>query len=143
MIELQVISPDRILFEGKAKQVYIPTATGDIGVLPDFSPSIFSISNGELHIIDEGGKEHIIIVSEGVSNICFNKMTVNVITGVFVHEINISKVQKDKEFMEKRVLEDISEIEAARLKSRIVTASLHISSHKKYSSIRHSESARD
>ncbi len=142
MIDLQVISPDRILFEGKARQVYIPTASGDIGVLPDFSPSIFSILNGEVHITDDNGKEHIVIVSEGISNISFNKMTVNVITGIFVHEIDIDKVQKDKELMEKRILEDISEKESARLKSRIVTANLHISSHKKYSSLRHSESDR-
>ena len=48
MIHLQIITPEKIVFDDEVDQVTLPTTTGEITVLPNHIPLITSIEPGEL-----------------------------------------------------------------------------------------------
>ena len=48
MLHLQIITPEKIVFDDEVDQVTLPTTTGEITVLPNHIPLITSIEPGEL-----------------------------------------------------------------------------------------------
>jgi len=48
MIHLQIITPEKIVFDDEVDQVTLPTTTGEITVLPNHIPLITAIEPGEL-----------------------------------------------------------------------------------------------
>ena len=48
MIHLQIITPEKTVFDDEVDQVTIPTRTGEITILPNHTPLITSVKPGEL-----------------------------------------------------------------------------------------------
>lgn len=62
-LKLQVITPERIVFEDEVDEVILPTTTGEIGVLPNHVPLVTIIKPGEVRI--KKGKEEIYLATYG------------------------------------------------------------------------------
>ncbi len=67
MLRFQLITPDKILYEGDAESVSLPTPQGEITVLPHHIPLISIVIPGS--ILVRGKEEHIFAVSRGVVEI--------------------------------------------------------------------------
>ncbi|MCL4393110.1 ATP synthase F1 subunit epsilon [Patescibacteria group bacterium] len=134
MIDIIITTPTEKIFEGKIKEIYIPTSNGDVGVFHDHSPMISSIHLGELHFIDSNNKKHILIVSEGLAQIKFNKMYISVISGTYPHEINPDVLEAEIKELEKIIEEEKkNKIEVSKIHTRIInTKKYHIASYHKH-----------
>ncbi len=72
MLRFQLITPDRVLYEGDAESVSLPTPQGEITVLPHHIPLISIVVPGTLVVRGpQGGpsgrgEEHVFAVSRGV-----------------------------------------------------------------------------
>ncbi len=53
-LTVQVISPERVLFEGTASSVTAPAHDGEVGILPSHAPLMTLLGTGELRL---GGGE--------------------------------------------------------------------------------------
>ena len=51
-LRLEVVTPSRRVLEGRASEVRIPGALGELGVLPDHTPLLTSLGTGEVTWID-------------------------------------------------------------------------------------------
>lgn len=70
LINLKVIETHKVLFKGKANQVTLPTATGEITVLADHIPLISVIVEGRIKILDFNNNEFILEnISGGVLDV--------------------------------------------------------------------------
>ena len=65
LLDFELTTPERVAVRAKIRQVSIPTASGEITVLPDHLPLVAPIQAGELRLVDEKGEETLLAVSGG------------------------------------------------------------------------------
>lgn len=62
-LQLQVITPERTVFDDQVDEVILPTTSGEIGVLPNHVPMVTIIKPGEVRI--KKGSETIYLATYG------------------------------------------------------------------------------
>lgn len=67
-LHLTIISPERTLFDDMVDEVLLPTAGGQIGVLPHHMPMIAQVVNGDI-VIKQGKNDHVTVVYGGFVNV--------------------------------------------------------------------------
>jgi F-type H+-transporting ATPase subunit epsilon len=55
MLQVSVISPEAILYEGTADSVVAPAFDGEVGVLTGHAPMLTLLGSGELRLDGQGG----------------------------------------------------------------------------------------
>ena len=55
---LKVVTPDRVVFEGKTTSVVAPGSIGYLGILRDHAPLVTTLDKGNLTYKDESGSVH-------------------------------------------------------------------------------------
>ncbi|OOQ58103.1 ATP synthase F1 subunit epsilon [Mucilaginibacter pedocola] len=72
---LEILTPDKKVFEGDATSVTLPGALGSFEILNNHAPIISTLNDGKL-TVREGGKEDIFFIKGGVVEALNNKVTV-------------------------------------------------------------------
>ena len=54
MLNVSVISPERVLFEGTVDRLVAPAFDGEVGILPRHAPMMALLGKGELRLGDNG-----------------------------------------------------------------------------------------
>ena len=62
-LQVQLITPEKIVFKGEAEFVTVPTITGVITVLPTHTPLVSAIGSGELVLKTKEGEIHFAVFS--------------------------------------------------------------------------------
>jgi F-type H+-transporting ATPase subunit epsilon len=65
-VKLEIITPDKTLYEGKIKSINVPGSKGSFTVLHNHAPIISTLEKGKLKIITEDQKTEIIEIKGGV-----------------------------------------------------------------------------
>jgi len=74
-MDLQIITPDKTLYDGKADMVVVPGTDGLIGILNDHAPLVSALSNGLVKVkLDD--EEKLFEVDGGVVEVLKNKVIV-------------------------------------------------------------------
>ena len=74
-MEVQIISPDKMLFNGEATLVVVPCTDGQIGILNNHAPLVSSLVKGVVKVKNED-KEEFYDIPGGVVEVSSNKVTV-------------------------------------------------------------------
>ena len=73
---LNIIKPDKIIYEGKVISLVVPAALGYLGVLANHAPLIANLISGKIIIREESGKEVIFhSKSKGFLEVLKNNVT--------------------------------------------------------------------
>lgn len=75
-MQVDIISPDKSLFNGTAKALIVPGSNGLIGILNNHAPLITSLKEGQIKVTDEQGKDVFFDVKGGVVEVLKNKVIV-------------------------------------------------------------------
>ena len=65
-LNVRVVSPDRVVFEGEASAVVAPAWDGQVGILPGHAPMLALVGSGELSLDRPGGGSDTFQVAGGV-----------------------------------------------------------------------------
>jgi F-type H+-transporting ATPase subunit epsilon len=65
-LNVRVVSPDRVVFEGEASSVVAPAWDGQVGILPGHAPMLALVGSGELSLDRPGGGSDTFQVAGGV-----------------------------------------------------------------------------
>ena len=57
-LRLEIATPERLLVQDDATEVYIPAANGMIGILPEHAPLLSELGVGELAFTTSAGPPH-------------------------------------------------------------------------------------
>lgn len=68
-MQLQLITPEKIFFEGDIVQVNIPGTEGEFGVLVGHAPFVSTLKRGVVLVDGADGKQRVILVSGGVAEV--------------------------------------------------------------------------
>ena len=72
---LEILTPDKKVFEGEATSVTLPGTLGFFEILNNHAPIISTLNDGKL-VIRDGGKEDVFFIQGGVVEAINNKVTV-------------------------------------------------------------------
>jgi F-type H+-transporting ATPase subunit epsilon len=75
-MHLEIITPDRKLFEEEVKSVILPGIDGSFGVLDNHAPLIAALKKGIVNVIDLNSARHNFDIKGGVVEILANRIIV-------------------------------------------------------------------
>jgi F-type H+-transporting ATPase subunit epsilon len=73
---LEIITPDKKVFEGEVNLVQLPGSKGSFTILKNHAPIISTLDKGTIKVLDDSGKEHLFNVNGGVVENLANKVVV-------------------------------------------------------------------
>ena len=74
-LNVRVITPDKIVWDAEAKELILPSSTGQIGILADHAPLLTALDIGVMRLKNEE-KWVSIVVMEGFAEVSDNKVTI-------------------------------------------------------------------
>src|SRR5271169_802078 len=94
-LELEIVTPDKLLVRERVEQVQIPGKSGELGVLPGHAPLITSLTIGEISY-RQGPNTHYLAVAWGFAEVLPAKVTILADTAERAEEIDVQRAQEAK-----------------------------------------------
>jgi F-type H+-transporting ATPase subunit epsilon len=73
-MRIDIITPDKKVYEGEIRSVRVPGKKGSFQVLKDHAPIISTLDNGPVIMVDEAGNQQIFEVTGGVIEVKANNI---------------------------------------------------------------------
>jgi F-type H+-transporting ATPase subunit epsilon len=73
-MRIEIITPDKKIFEGDIKSVRVPGEKGSFQVLKDHAPIVSTLENGPVFIVDHAGAESKFHINGGVIEVKGNRI---------------------------------------------------------------------
>ena len=90
---LQIITCDRIFFDGDCESLIFPGFDGQIEILAHHAPMATTVAVGEVRFRDAKGTMHAVIVSDGTVNTADNEVTLLAFSAERPEEIDAHRAQ--------------------------------------------------
>src|SRR5579871_2837542 len=122
-LHLEIVTPEKLAFEGDVESVVIPGSEGELGVMPMHIPLMTQIHPGEV-VISKGGKKEYLAVGEGFATVTAER--VNILTDMAIEWQHIDEgaaaaaVERARAALageHKLAEEEVASVQAAMLKS--------------------------
>lgn len=75
LLKISVVSSERVLYEGTARSVVVPSHNGELGILPMHAPLMTLLGKGTLQIHSEDGDKRF-LVDQGFLQVVENHVRV-------------------------------------------------------------------
>ncbi len=75
-MELEIITPDKKVYEGQVKLVKVPGSKGSFEILNNHAPIISILEKGEVKVIDKDDKTNYYDISGGVVEVKQNNIII-------------------------------------------------------------------
>src|ERR1041385_2583632 len=102
-LKLEVITPERVLFQQEVDEVQIPTRNGEIGILPGHTPLISQLALAGLLKYRADGTQSRAVVGKGFVEVISDKVTVLASLAELPQEINIESARRELELADRDV----------------------------------------
>lgn len=101
-IQLDVVTPDRLVISQEVEMVVSPGAEGEFGVLAGHIPFLSTLQSGELRFTQDGKTEYMALTG-GFAEVQPNKVTILADSAELAREIDIDRAKKARERAEERL----------------------------------------
>ena len=101
-IQLEIVTPERLVVNDTATEVYIPGKTGCLGVLPGHAPLITELAVGEISY-RSGSQTKRLAVAWGFAEVLQTKVTILAETAERAEEIDTPRAQAAKQKAEEEL----------------------------------------
>ena len=92
-IRLEIVTPERLVYQDDVDAVAVPGIEGELGVLPHHAPLVTTLGLGELRIRKSGVEEHFAIVG-GFLQVRPDRVVVMAETADMASEIDLEAAQE-------------------------------------------------
>lgn len=103
--KLDVVTPDRVFFEGETDMVILKTTEGDIGILYDHEPLVAPLKVGSMRVRQDDQSFKWAACSAGFLTVNEEKVTVVIDSAEWVDEIDVNRALEAKKRAETRIQE--------------------------------------
>jgi F-type H+-transporting ATPase subunit epsilon len=112
MLTAQVVSPERVLYEGEAEMVVCRTSDGEIAFLPGHVPFVGALGVAKVRVILPGSGEAVVAVHGGFVEVSHDSVTILSDVAELADQIDVVRARTAKERAEHRVDVDAQDEEA-------------------------------
>ena len=117
MLELEIVTPEKLVLKAQVDSVTVPTASGEVGILPSHAPLVSAVKPGILVYTVKGLTDKL-AVSGGFLEVNSNKVAVLADTAESADEIDLEAARTMRDEAEKALAAvaagSLAETEAAR-----------------------------
>lgn len=126
-VRLQVIAPERVVFDGECTMLEYNTTEGFVGVLPGHVAMTQVIAPGKLTIYEEGKEKpmYAALIS-GIATIMPDTVTLLAEIIELPKEIDVERAKNAKDRAEKRIAERVEGLNLARAEQAIKRADVRL-----------------
>jgi F-type H+-transporting ATPase subunit epsilon len=75
-VKLEIITPEKRLFDGKVKLVKVPGASGSFEILNNHAPIISTLTKGTIKVITETDQQELIDIDSGIVEVKANSISI-------------------------------------------------------------------
>lgn len=100
---LQIVTPDKPVFDGQAEKIILRTITGDVCLLARHIDYAAPLGIGEARVTDESGKTRVAACNGGLVSVADGQVRVMATTFEWADEIDLDRAQKALEESEERI----------------------------------------
>jgi len=118
LINIEIVTPQKVVFSGKAQSVTLPGSLAPFQVLYNHAPIVSSLDLGIIRIVDENNKKLFYASNSGFAEVSKNNVSILVEKADFAGDISIEEVKQDlNEYREK--LKTIDKVHFEEIKIKI------------------------
>lgn len=103
-LHLQIITPEKIVYEDDIDMITIPGTEGELGILPHHIPLFTKIKPGEMKI-RKGNEENYLAITGGFADVTGEKVTILADYAVRAEDIEEQRVEEAKKRAEEAMKE--------------------------------------
>jgi F-type H+-transporting ATPase subunit epsilon len=92
-LQLEIVTPEKLAYQGEVDSVQLPGSEGELGVLPHHAPLISTLGAGELRL-RKGGEDEFFAIVGGFLQVLPDKVVVMAETADMASEIDLEKAQE-------------------------------------------------
>ena len=100
---LQIVTPDRMVFDGQAESIIVRTVGGDVCILARHIDYAAPLGVGEARMTDAEGNERIAACSGGMLSVADGKVRVMATTFEWAEDIDLQRAETARERAEKKL----------------------------------------
>ncbi len=100
--KLEIITPEKMFFDGETEQIIVRTTVGDVGILNGHEPYCAALGIGQMRIMMDGKLRHA-ATSGGIIKVSREKTVVLVDSCEWADEIDVNRAQVAKDNAEQRM----------------------------------------
>jgi F-type H+-transporting ATPase subunit epsilon len=132
-LELEIISPEKVVFSGKVKSVTIPGSKGNFQVLYNHAPLISTFEVGVVKLDLTDDSKNYFTTSGGSVEVLNNRVLILSDTIESVGNIDLERAKKSKDRAEERLSNKTKDIDVERARVSMARALNRIKAVEKYS----------
>ena len=99
----EVITPEKILYQGDVEMVIAPGTAGELGILPLHMPLITTLKVGELRLKHGDNKQDYIAIDGGYLEVMEDKVTVLADAAEYASKVDVAELTRIKSEIEARL----------------------------------------
>ena len=107
---LQIVTPDRMVYDGEAEKIILRTVNGDVCILPHHIDYAVPLAIGEAKVTDGQGNTRLAACNNGMLSVHGNEVRVVAVTFEWADDIDLERARRAeesaKEMLEKLQRED-------------------------------------
>lgn len=100
---LQIVTPDKPVFDGMAEKIIVRTITGDVCILARHIDYAAPLAIGEARVTDENGSTRIAACNSGLISVSDGKVRVLATTFEWADEIDVERAKRAQETAENQL----------------------------------------
>jgi F-type H+-transporting ATPase subunit epsilon len=120
-LQLEIVSPERRVFDDEVDMVIVPGRNGQLGILPRHTRLISSLGVGELRI-KKGGTEQSMLISGGFVEVRPDKVIVMADLAEHSEEIDEARAAEARKSAEAELEQAKDPVDIARVRAALQTA---------------------
>ncbi len=120
-IHVDIVSAEQAIFSGPAEMVFVPAASGEVGILPRHAPLLTTLRPGEVRV-KTGDTEEFFYVSSGVLEVQPHCVTVLADTALRAKDIDEAAAIEAKQRAEEALKDRKAQIDYAKAQAELAEA---------------------
>jgi len=124
-IQLEIVTPDRMIVSDTAQEIQIPGKGGYLGILPGHAPLITEIAVGEITYRSGNETKHI-AVAWGFAEVLPEKVTILAETAERAADIDMGRAEQAKQRAEARIKQGGADLDYQREEDALKRAQTRI-----------------
>jgi F-type H+-transporting ATPase subunit epsilon len=131
--QVDVVSAEALIFEGKAEFVVLPGESGELGIYPQHIPLITRIRPGAVRIkIPDRAEEEFVFVAGGILEVQPNRVTVLADTAIRGADLDEAKALEARKAAEEALENRTGDIDYAKAQAELAEAIAQIQALRKF-----------
>jgi len=118
-IELQIVTPDKLLVHEQVDEVEVPGSEGYFGVLPGHTPMLASLAVGEMWY-RKGQEKTYLAIAFGFCEVLPDRVTILAQLAERAEEIDVSRAEESKKRAESRLTAPRADVDYERAHAALV-----------------------